>query len=96
MKYNFDWDHKKAETNKKKHKVSFEQSATIFKDPNAISVFDIDHGDNEDRWLTLGLSLSGNLLVVSHTFNKTVKDSVLIRIISGRKATKKEQSQYGE
>jgi uncharacterized DUF497 family protein len=53
LQYNFEWDPKKAKNNISKHKISFEQSVTIFKDPKAISSYDIEHSNNEDRWLTL-------------------------------------------
>ena len=94
MKYNFEWDPKKAKTNKKKHKISFEQASTVFKDPKAISIFDEEHSEYEDRWITLGLSTSGYLLIVCHTYIQVEPDMVQIRIISSRKATKFEESQY--
>lgn len=96
MQYNFEWDPKKAKTNRIKHKVRFEHAATVFKDPNAISIFDKEHSGDEDRWITLGLASSGALLVVHHTFNHISKDISIIRIISSRKATKNEKSQYME
>jgi len=89
MKYNFEWDLEKASANKKKHKVSFEIAATIFKDPAALSIFDDEHSDfPKDRWITLGLSENGNLLVVVHTFDKIDNRTARLRIISARKATK--------
>ncbi|NQU64330.1 MAG: BrnT family toxin [SAR324 cluster bacterium] len=94
MQYNFEWDSQKAKENLKKHKVSFEQAATVLNDPSALSVYDIDHSETEDRWLTLGLSSSGNLLVVCHTFEKIDNQNTMIRIISCRKATKVEKTQY--
>jgi uncharacterized DUF497 family protein len=72
--------------------VSFEIAATIFRDPHAISIFDEEHSTtDEERWLTLGISSTGILLVVHHTFREEDSDTVIIRIISSRKATKKEQ-----
>ena len=94
--YNFEWDHEKAKTNKKKHKISFEQSATIFKDPRAITIYDSDHSGKEERWITLGLSSNGILLVVNHTYEQIDIKTAIIRIISSRKATKHEQKQYKE
>ncbi len=94
MRYNFDWDPAKAESNVGKHGVAFERAATVFRDPNAVSVFDDDHSDEEERWLTLGLDSGGALLVVHHTFTNVDKENCSIRIISARKATKPETRQY--
>jgi len=94
--YNFEWDPEKAQSNLKKHAVTFEESATVFKDPNALSLFDPDHSENEDRWVTLGLSEKTRLLVVIHTFLEKIDGTVMIRIISSRKATKQELLTYGE
>ncbi len=96
MQYNFEWDPKKAKTNKTKHKVSFELGVTVFKDPRAISIYDDKHSGYEDRWITLGLALNGSLLTVHHTFEQIDRDNVTIRIISSRKATKNEKKQYTE
>ncbi len=96
MKYNFEWDPKKAKANKGKHKVGFEDAATVFKDPKAISIFDTEHSDEQDRWISIGLAPNGSLLVVHHTFNQINNKNVVIRIISCRKATKNETNQYKE
>ena len=80
MEYFFEWDPKKAESNKVKHKVSFEQAATIFKDPRAISIYDEDHSGREDRWITLGISINGSLLVVHHTYQRIDEKAAAIRI----------------
>ena len=96
MEYHFDWDASKAASNFVKHGVRFEQAATVFLDPRAISIFDTDHSDDEDRWMTLGISATGGLLVVNHTFAPTDGGTVAVRIISSRKATKGEATQYLE
>jgi uncharacterized DUF497 family protein len=96
LQYNFEWDPEKAKLNKIKHKISFENSATIFKDPRAITLYDSDHSGKEERWITLGLSSNGILLVVNHTYEQIDSNTVIIRIISSRKATKHEQKQYKE
>lgn len=96
MHYNFEWDPEKAKTNQKKHKVTFEQATTVFRDSRALSVYDLDHSDEEDRWITLGISASGALLVVNHTYNQIDKETIIIRIISSRKATQNEKYQYLE
>jgi uncharacterized DUF497 family protein len=96
MRYFFEWDPKKAKQNINKHKVSFERSTTVFEDPHAVSIFDGEHSDEEDRWITMGNDHTGSILVVSHTFRRIHKDSCRIRIISSRKATRNERRQYEE
>ena len=96
MQYNFEWDPEKAKTNWKKHKVRFEQAATVFRDPLAISIYDSKHSDYEDRWITLGIASTGSVLVVHHTFDKIDVSNVNVRIFSSRKSTKIEKQQYLE
>jgi uncharacterized protein len=96
VEYDFEWDSSKARMNRRKHGVAFEQAATVFHDPHAVSVFDDVHSGTEDRWITLGLSASGGLLVVHHTFQEMNETSIRVRIFSCRKATKNEAAQYGE
>jgi len=96
VNYNFEWDPTKARDNLDKHGVAFEEAATVFKDSKAISIFDPDHSETEDRWVTMGISEKGRLLLVIHTFRKESEEAVTIRIISGRKATKHETASYGE
>ena len=62
----------------------------------ALSIFDPDHSETEDRWITMGISEKGRLLIVIHTFQEESNDAVMIRIISSRKATKQETKIYGE
>ena len=95
MNYHFEWDPSKARSNTEKHGVSFEEAATVFRDPHASTIFDSDHSQVENRWVTLGISSNGKLLVICHTF-KTENGAVSIRIFSCRKATKREKKQYGE
>ena len=61
MRYNFEWDPAKAKQNIRRHKVSFERATTVFRDPNQISIFDENHSNDEDRWMTLGLDRNGVL-----------------------------------
>ena len=96
MRYYFDWDPNKAKANRKKHGIFFEQASTIFLDPRMITVFDTEHSEHEDRWATIGVDSNGILLVVVHTFQQLNADSYRIRIISARKATRKESKQYRE
>ncbi len=87
----FEWDERKAKANQKKHAVSFEEAQTVFFDDNAIEFPDPDHSEGEKRFLMLGRSFRLRILVVSHCFRKS--ESV-IRIISARKATRKERTAY--
>ena len=95
MNYNFEWDPNKAKLNREKHKVNFEEAATIFHDPIALTIYDPDHSKAEDRWLTIGISKNGKLLVTCHTYKQEDKKSVNIRTFSSRKATSFERKQYG-
>ena len=87
----FDWDSTKASLNKKKHGVSFEEASTVFYDENAIEFHDPDHSENEDRFVMLGMSSKLRILVVCHCIRES---GSMIRIISARKATKRESSRY--
>lgn len=96
MRYKFEWNPNKAKENLRKHQVSFDRAVTVFQDPYAISMFDIDHSQAEDRWVTLGLDRNGMLLVVIHTFEQVDRSQSKIRIISARRATTQERQQYQE
>jgi uncharacterized DUF497 family protein len=87
----FDWDEAKDRANRRKHGVGFEEAQTVFLDENAIRFFDPDHSKDEDRFLMLGISFNLRVLVVCHCHRD--QDAV-IRIISARKASKKEQEDY--
>ncbi|MCC6220704.1 MAG: BrnT family toxin [Deltaproteobacteria bacterium] len=87
----FEWDENKARFNVRKHGVSFELAATVFGDPFALTIYDKNNSQNEDRYVTIGLSVIGLVVVVCHT-DRANK----IRIISARKATSKEKRQYEE
>ena len=96
INYNIEWDPGKAHENLNKHGVAFDEAATVLKDSKAISIFDPDHSETEDRWITMGISETGRLLIVIHSFREESEDAVTIRIISSRKATKQETKKYGE
>lgn len=87
----FEWDEKKARANVGKHGVSFEDAVTVFGDPLSDTFPDPDHSLNEHRFIILGLSESGKILVVAHT-----DDDKTIRIISAREATTTERRAYEE
>jgi uncharacterized DUF497 family protein len=91
MKVTVEWDPVKAQTNLKKHQVSFEEASTVFDDPLFITFLDVEHSFEEERYITLGLSKAKRLLLIAHT----ERDEV-IRIISARKATKNERRFYEE
>ena len=96
VNYNFEWNPIKARENRNKHGVNFDEAATIFRDSKALSIFDPDHSETEDRWITMGISEKGRLLIVNHTFREESGGEITIRIISSRKATKKESKKYGD
>ena len=91
MKLIFEWDEEKAETNAKKHKVSFEEATTVFIDPFSVSIPDPDHSVDEQRYIGLGSSEKGRILVVVYT-----ERGSNVRIISCRKATSSERKLYEE
>jgi uncharacterized DUF497 family protein len=95
FEYQFEWDPIKAHQNGRKHGVTFERAATVFLDPQALSEFDEEHSQEEDRWITLGLDRTGTLLIVCHAYQKETQTSARVRIMSARKATKSETNQYG-
>jgi hypothetical protein len=91
----FEWDPQKEKANLQKHGVSFEQASYVFADPFALSRFDNENSEGEDRWILLGTALTQTILVVVHTFRD--RDGVeLVRIISARKATAREKRTYNE
>jgi uncharacterized DUF497 family protein len=87
----FEWNPEKARTNLQKHQLDFEEASTIFDDPEFITFLDEEHSDDEERYITIGLSNKNRLLLVAHT----ERDNT-IRIISARKATKNEEKFYQE
>jgi uncharacterized protein len=87
----FAWDPAKAETNLRKHDVSFAEAQTIFYDENAIEFYDDEHSEWEDRFLLLGISSRLRLLIVCHCYRT---DDGVIRLISARKATQQEAAHY--
>jgi uncharacterized DUF497 family protein len=88
----FSWDEDKNKTNLRKHGISFREAATVFDDDDAIIIDDEVHSTDEERFIILGFSEKTHLLVVCHCYRDN--DS-LVRIISARKANKKETIMYG-
>ncbi len=85
----FEWDDAKAKSNEETHGVTFAEAMTAFADPLSVTGYDPGHSDEEDRFLTMGMSVDGRLLVVSHTDRGDV-----VRIISVREASRRERKDY--
>jgi uncharacterized DUF497 family protein len=88
---NFEWDPAKARRNRRKHRVSFQEAATVFGDPLALTYPDPDHSTSERRFITVGMSSANRVLIVAHTDR-----GENIRIISARKTTARERKHYEE
>jgi hypothetical protein len=87
----FEWEPKKANANARKHNLKFQEAASVFGDPLAITFEDPDHSINETRWITFGMSVQKRLLVVCHT-----ERGDRTRIISARLMNRKERKIYEE
>jgi uncharacterized protein len=91
MSIKFEWDKLKAPQNLQKHQVDFTEASTVFADTLSMSIPDPDHSEDEERWVTIGLSNRQRLLVVVHT-----EEEETIRIISARTADRLERRKYEE
>lgn len=89
----FEWDEAKNKKNRQKHGIWFEEAQSVFDDPFARVFYDFSHSDDEDRYLIIGMSTASRILILVHGFRN--HDSV-VRIISARKATRKEREVYEE
>ena len=89
MKSNFEWDENKARSNLRKHHVSFQEATTVFSDPFSITIADPNHSMEEERYIDIGMSAKGRVLIVCYT-----ERGANIRIISSRKATPTEWREY--
>jgi len=89
MGLKFSWNAEKAAHNRAKHGVTFEEASTVFGDPLSVTVFDPDHSGDESRFVMVGRSFEGKLIVVAHS---ELEDS--IRIISARLAIRREREAY--
>ena len=90
MPIKFDWDPGKARRNLRKHGIDFDEASTVFADTLSITIPDPDHSEDEERWVTMGLSNRQRLLVVVHTEEETT------RILSARTADRHERRKYEE
>lgn len=88
----FEWDGRKSIENERKHGVSFAEAQSVFSDENAVEFFDPDHSEEEDRFILLGISAKLRILVVCYCQRKGNS----IRMISARKADKREEKDYWE
>ena len=88
----FVWDERKERSNRRRHGVSFAEAQTAFWDEHALVYWDPDHSEDEDRFILLGMSYALRVLVVCHCYRE---DDRVIRIISARKATRRERASYG-
>jgi uncharacterized DUF497 family protein len=91
MGLRFSWDPRKAARNLAKHAVSFDEASTVFADELSMTIPDPDHSGDEERWVIIGQSNRGRLLVVVH-----IEDDNTVRIISAREAEKRERVKYEE
>jgi uncharacterized DUF497 family protein len=91
MKLEFIWSQEKADSNKRKHGVSFEEASSVFYDERALLIRDVLHSVGEDRYVLMGRNAKGSMLVVVHLY---WEDQELVRIISARNATRTECNQY--
>jgi len=89
----FEWDEKKNRRNRRKHAVWFEEAQSVFEDPHGRVFLDPEHSDEEDRFILLGLSSTARVLIVVHCYRES---DAVIRIISARKASRREVNFYEE
>ncbi len=89
--FRFEWDSRKEAQNRRKHRVSFAEAETVFADEHALLINDPDHSIEEDRFLLLGVGARLRVLVVAHTYREA---EAVVRIISARKATRRERDIY--
>ena len=89
----FEWDSRKAAVNRTKHGVSFEEAATVFGDPRALDGPDLRHSERERRVLRLGRAAAGRVLIVAYPLRRR-GDGESVRIISARRASRKERTAY--
>ena len=89
--YYFDWDDNKNRINLEKHGITFEEASTVFFDDRAILFDDPEHSIDEDRFLLLGMSETAKVCIVCHCYRES---DTVIRIISARQATRKEEERY--
>jgi uncharacterized DUF497 family protein len=93
MDIHFEWDRNKADSNLRKHGISFIEATEVFNDPLAIKLRDDEHSEHEDRWVTIGQVRNLRIVVTVHTWQED-DENIYVRIISARKATVHEIKNY--
>lgn len=94
--FQFEWDEVKAETNARKHGVTFELASSVFHDPHLLTVADLQHADTEERWFSVGCASTGRVLSVVYLWSDADPAATIIRLISARKSTQAELRLYRE
>ena len=94
--YEFEWDDAKAQANLAKHGVDFMDAMSVLADPLAMTRFDDEHSDEEERWVSVGRAANGQLLLIVYTFHASGPNTALVRLISARAASRRERAQYEE
>jgi uncharacterized DUF497 family protein len=92
----FEWDELKAAANLQKHGVTFELAASVFYDPQVLTVFDSEHSLSEDRWFSIGAARNGAVLSLAYLWTELEPGLVKVRLISARRSTPKEVARYFE
>jgi hypothetical protein len=92
--FRFGWDPSKAESNRTKHGVTFDEAMLVFADPLAVSRLDEEHGETEKRWVTLGRTRADRLTLVVHTYDEVNDGTIAVRVISARRPTRREKREY--
>ena len=94
--FQFEWDEVKAAANLRKHRVSFDLASTVFQDPRLLTVADLEHGEAEERWFSVGIASNGVPLSLVYLWSESDAGVTEIRLISAREATMGEIRQYHE
>jgi hypothetical protein len=94
--FQLEWDEIKAAANLRKHGVSFGLASTVFNDPRLLTIADLEHGEDEERWFSVGCASNGAMLSVVYLWSESGPAMTKIRLIMARKATRNEIRQYGE
>jgi uncharacterized DUF497 family protein len=92
----FEWDDNKARMNVQKHQVGFDEARTLFNDPRLLTYRDEYHSETEERYISIGTSVRNRVLLLVHTEQEEAGNTLIVRIISCRKATSLERQTYEE
>jgi uncharacterized DUF497 family protein len=92
--FQFEWDDVKAAVNARKHGVKFEVASTVFRDPQLLTVADLEHSETEARWFSIGWASNGTILAISYLWFESDSETTKIRLVSARKATQAEVRRY--